>query len=75
VQGTLTEDLRTYSDNGVRISSSIIEEAVSCLSEVLKIMEFGVISENSASPVRDRCFFCLKRVKELRRMLLAVLEE
>jgi hypothetical protein len=40
-----------------------------------KIIEIGVVSEYTPSSVRDRCFFCLTRIKELRRSFLSVLEE
>lgn len=75
MQVTLIEDLRDTSDNDVRVPRSMIEEVLGLLSEVAKIIEIGVVSEYSPSPVRDRCFLCLAKVRELRQALLAVLEE
>ena len=75
VQETLIMDLADTSDNYARVSHSLIEEIFDLLSDVSEVIEIGVVSENSPGPIRDRCFFCVKRVKELRQALLSLLDE
>jgi len=75
IQTTLKDDLKTLSNELLRIPAPVAEEAVNCLKEVLDVIEIGIIDENSSSAIRDRRFVCFNRVKRLLRFLESAFKE
>nr|MDO8135314.1 hypothetical protein [Candidatus Njordarchaeum guaymaensis] len=75
IQTTLHSDLKTGPNELLRIPASVVEEAADCLTEVVDLIEIGVIDENSSSAMRDRCFLCFNRVKRLVHLLQSTLKE
>jgi hypothetical protein len=74
LEDTLRKDTKVYSGEFVSLPLAVVEDVLDCLAEVLKIVELEIISDENPSAVRDRCFVCHNKIKQLRQLLQASLE-
>jgi hypothetical protein len=74
LEDALRKDSKVYSGELISLPLTLVEDVLDCLAEVLKIVELEIISDENPSAVRDRCFVCYNRIKQLRQLLQESLE-
>jgi hypothetical protein len=74
LEDALRKDSKVYSGELISLPLTLVEDVLDCLAEVLKIVELEIISDENPSAVRDRCFVCHNRIKQLRQLLQESLE-
>jgi hypothetical protein len=74
LESALYKDTKAYLGELVSLPLTVVEDILDCLAEALKIVELEIISDENPSAVRDRCFVCHNKLKQLRQLLQATLE-
>jgi hypothetical protein len=74
LEDALRKDSKVYSGGFISLPLTVVEDVLDCLAEVLKIVELEIVSDENPSAVRDRCFVCHNRIKQLRQLLQESLE-
>jgi hypothetical protein len=73
IQQTLLKDSGMHSSELISLPLSMVEELLDSLTETLKIVEVVMVTNENPSAIKDRCFFCYNRIKQLKQLLQASL--
>ncbi len=74
LEDTLRKGTMAYSGEPVTLPLTVVEDIFDCLAEALKLVELEIISDENPSAIRDRCFVCHNKIKQLMQLLQVSLE-